>query len=80
MTEEEYREFQSRIANGEEFNFLYKEKEYWISHGQNGESFLSTSSGRHHYYQKFDDTEELFEEGTIEGIKLSDIYPELKWR
>ncbi|MCL1703050.1 hypothetical protein [Lysinibacillus sp. Bpr_S20] len=76
MTKEEFEEFKSLIAIGEEFNFDFKNDEYWISH--NGDkSFLSRT--RDHYTQEFNGYEELFEKATIEGIKISELYPNLKW-
>lgn len=76
MTEKEYLEFKNLISIGEEFNFYYKNDEYWISHNP-GKSYLSRT--RDQYSQEFNGYEELFEKATIEGIKFSEIYPELKW-
>lgn len=76
MTEKEYLEFKDIIAMGDEPNFYYKNDEYWISHNP-GKSYLSRT--RDQYTQEFSGYEELFEKATIEGIKLSEIYPKLKW-
>ncbi|GLC88468.1 hypothetical protein [Lysinibacillus piscis] len=77
MTEEAYKKLQSLIAIGEELNFYYKNDEYWISYGRDGESYLARS--RDHYTQEFSNYEELFEKATIEGIKISEIYPKITW-
>jgi len=76
MTEKEYVEFKSIIAMGDELNFYYKGDEYWISHNP-GKSYLSRT--KDHYSQEFNGYKELFEKATIEGIKISEIYPKLKW-
>jgi len=76
MTEKEYLEFKSRIAMGDELNFYYKDDEYWISHNP-GKSYLSRT--KDHYSQEFNGHKELFEKATIEGMRISKIYPKLKW-
>ncbi|MET4559660.1 hypothetical protein ABIA69_000803 [Lysinibacillus parviboronicapiens] len=76
MTEKEYLEFKNTIAMGDELNFYYKNDEYWISHNP-GKSYLSRT--RDSYTQEFNGYEELFEKATIDSIKISDIYPSLKW-
>ncbi|MGE7674627.1 hypothetical protein ACQKMV_13755 [Lysinibacillus sp. NPDC094403] len=75
MTEKEYLEFQKLISMGEELNFYYKNDEYWISHNP-GRSFLSRT--KNSYTQEFSGYKELFENATIEGTKISEIYPELR--
>ncbi|WP_107924374.1 hypothetical protein [Lysinibacillus parviboronicapiens] len=76
MTEKEYLEFKNTIAMGDELNFYYKNDEYWISHNP-GKSYLSRT--RDSYTQEFNGYEELFKKATIDSIKISDIYPSLKW-
>ncbi|MFJ6209062.1 hypothetical protein [Lysinibacillus sp. NPDC092081] len=75
MTEKEYLEFQKLISMGDELNFYYKNDEYWISHSPS-KSFLSRTKDS--YTQVFSGYKELFENVTIEGINISEIYPELK--
>lgn len=75
MTEKEYLEFQKLILMGDELNFYYKSDEYWISHNAS-KSFLSRT--KNSYTQEFSGYKELFENATIEGVKISKIYPELK--
>lgn len=75
MTEKEYLEFKNLISMGDELNFYYKNDEYWISHNQ-GKSFLSRT--RDSYTQEFCGHEELFENATIEGNKISELYPEFR--
>lgn len=77
MTENEYLNLQSAIAMGEELNFYYNNDEYWISNNP-GEHYLTRSRGQ--YTQVYASCEELFEKGTIEGIKLSEIYSKLRWQ
>ncbi|CAM5202285.1 hypothetical protein [Lysinibacillus sphaericus] len=76
MTEKEYLEFKSLLEMNDELNFYYKGEEYWISHNR-GKSYLSRVKDQHS--QEFNGYEELLEKGTIEGMKISEIYPEIKW-
>ncbi|WP_238600171.1 hypothetical protein [Lysinibacillus tabacifolii] len=76
MTEKEYLEFKSLLEMNDELNFYYKDEEYWISHSR-GKSYLSRV--KDHYSQEFNGYKELLKKGTIEGMKISEIYPEIKW-
>lgn len=76
MTEKEYLEFKNLISMGEELNFYHQNDEYWISHNPN-KSYLSRTKDS--YSQEFNNYEELFENATINGKKISEIYSELKW-
>ena len=76
MTEKEYLAFKSHLAMNDELNFYYKDDEYWISHNP-GKSYLSRTKDQ--YSQEFNGYEELLEKATIAGMKISEIYSELKW-
>lgn len=76
MTENEYLEFISHLAMNDELNFSYKDDDYWISHNP-GKSYLTRSKDQ--YSQEFNGYEELLEKGTIGGMKISEIYSEIKW-
>lgn len=76
MTEKEYLAFKSHLAMNDELNFHYKDDEYWISHNP-GKSYLSRVKDQ--YSQEFNGYQELLEKATIEGIRISEIYSELKW-
>ncbi|TKI51336.1 hypothetical protein [Lysinibacillus varians] len=76
MTEKEYLEFKSLLEMNDELNFYYKDEEYWISQSR-GKSYLSRV--KDHYSQEFNGYKELLKKGTIEGMKISEIYPKIKW-
>jgi hypothetical protein len=76
MTKNEFEEFQERIGWGEEFNFYYKDEEYWIS--QNLDGYYLTK-GKGSFTQGFNTIEQLFQKGTIQGKLLSEIYEEIDW-
>jgi hypothetical protein len=76
MTEGEFKEFQKRIGWGEEFNFYYKDEEYWIS--QNPNRFhLTKVKGA--ITQTFETADQLFQNGRIMGNLLKEIYEEIDW-
>ncbi|OCA89314.1 hypothetical protein [Pseudobacillus wudalianchiensis] len=76
MTWNEFMELQERVDWGEEFNFDYKEEEYWIS--QNTDGYYLTRS-RDSSTQEFDTSKDLFEKGKIDGKYLSEIYKDIEW-
>lgn len=76
MTEKEYLEFKSHLEMNDELNFYYKGEELWISHSR-GKSYLTIVKDQ--FSQEFNGYEELHENGIIEGMKISEIYPDLKW-
>ena len=76
MIEKEYLDFKSLLEMNDELNFYYKGEEHWISHNR-GKSYLSRVKDQ--YSQEFNGYEELLEKGTIERMKIAEIYPELKW-
>ncbi|NMO95009.1 hypothetical protein HII30_04295 [Paenibacillus lemnae] len=66
-----YAELVQRVGWGEEFQFYYKDEEYWIS--LNKEGYYLTR-GKDSYTQSFATTEELFREGRIDGKSIYDIW------
>ncbi|MGG3806085.1 hypothetical protein [Metabacillus fastidiosus] len=76
MTLKEFIEFQEGIAIGEEYSFTYQNEEYWISQNP-GKYYLTRVRGS--FTQEFDSSEALFENGTIEGKLLSEIYMDIEW-
>jgi hypothetical protein len=76
MTLKEFIKFQEGIAIGEEYSFTYLNEEYWISQNP-GKYYLTRVIGS--FTQEFDSSEALFENGTIEGKLLSEIYMDIEW-
>ena len=76
MSLNEFIELRERVAIGEEFNFIYKNDEYWIS--QNPDGYYLTRV-KDLFTQEFDTSEALFENGTIEGRLLLEIYMDIDW-
>ncbi|MFE0507973.1 hypothetical protein ACWF5S_14980 [Peribacillus butanolivorans] len=76
MTLENFNEIKKRVENGEEFSFDYKNEEYWIS--QNPDEYYLTRV-RVSLTQEFDTSKALFENGTIKGRKLFEIYMDIDW-
>ncbi|MFN7253188.1 MAG: hypothetical protein ACK4M9_20810 [Anaerobacillus sp.] len=76
MTKDEFKEFQERIGWGEEFNFYYRDAEYWISQNSDG-YYLTKVKGA--ITQKFNTSEQLFELGTVGGKQLTEIFGEIDW-
>lgn len=76
MTFDDFKELQERVEHGEEFNFYYNHDEYWISQNSNG-YYLTRVKGS--LTQTFDTVKTLFENGTIEGKRLAEIYQDIDW-
>ncbi|MFJ8257402.1 hypothetical protein ACIQ4Z_08920 [Peribacillus asahii] len=76
MSLNEFIELKERVAIGEEFSFNYKNDEYWIS--QNPDRYYLTRV-KDSFTQEFNTSEVLFENGTIEGRLLSEIYMDIDW-
>ncbi|MCM1027354.1 MAG: hypothetical protein NC432_13040 [Roseburia sp.] len=70
-----YEEIKERVGWGEEFLFYYNNEEYWIS--QN-EPWRYLTRVRGSVSQEFQSTEELFENGRIEGKSLFEIWDDIK--
>lgn len=70
-----YNEIKERVGWGEEFLFCYNNEEYWISQN-NTKRYLTRVRGS--VTQEFQTTEELFEDGRIEGKRIFDIWNEIK--
>lgn len=76
MTKDEFKEFHERIGWGEEFNFYYKNEEYWISRNLSG---CYLTKVKEPIIQTFETSEELFQKGRIEGKLLTEIYEDIDW-
>ena len=70
-----YEEIKDRVSWGEEFLFYYKNEEYWISQNNSGR-YLTKTAGS--VTQEFQTTEELFENGRIEGKTLLEIWADIQ--
>lgn len=70
-----YEEIKERVGWGEEFLFCYNNEEYWIS--QNASKRYLTKV-RGNVTQEFSTTEDLFENGRIEGKLLLEIWDEIE--
>ena len=70
-----YQEIMKRVEWGEEFSFYYKKDQYWIS--QNGSvRYLTRVRGSE--TQEFQNTQELFENGRVEGKSIFEIWEDIK--
>lgn len=70
-----YEEIKERVGWGEEFQFCYNNEEYWISQN-NPKRYLTRVRGS--VTQEFQTTEELFENGRVEGKTLLQIWDDIK--
>jgi len=70
-----YQEIVKRVEWGEEFSFYYNDDQYWIS--QNGSvRYLTRVRGSE--TQEFQNTQELFENGRVEGKSIFEIWEDIK--
>ncbi|MDR7071643.1 hypothetical protein [Fictibacillus barbaricus] len=69
-----FKDFKSDLEIGHEFHFLYKEKEYSISHTQHGWHL----SEYYKDYQTFETAVELLEKAYINGLSLKDIWVDIE--
>jgi hypothetical protein len=69
-----YDELRERVAMGEEFQFYYSNQSYWISKNQNGYYLTRVSDT---YTQTFLNANELFENATINDMKIHEIWDEI---
>ncbi|MCY9517151.1 hypothetical protein [Paenibacillus apiarius] len=67
----EYAELVQRVRWGEEFQFYYKNEEYWISTNEEG---YYLTRGMDSYTQSFQSAEGLFKEGQIDGKTILEIW------
>lgn len=72
MDFQDYLDLKKSIDIGEEVPLYYKGDEYWISHTKEGKTVLTRSKDSSS--QIFDNPDELFENGKIDGQYLKDIY------
>ena len=70
-----YEEIKERVGWGEEFLFYYNNEEYWISQNDS-KRYLTRVRGS--VTQEFQTTEELFENGRVEGKSLLEIWDDIK--
>ena len=70
-----YEEIKERVGWGEEFLFCYNNEQYWISQ-KNPKRLLTRVRGS--VKKEFKSTEELFENGRIEGKSLFEIWDDIK--
>ena len=70
-----YNKIKERVSWGEEFLFYYQNEGYWIS--QNGSKrYLTKIRGSE--TREFQTTEELFEQGRINGKPLLEIWNDIE--
>ncbi len=62
------------LSYGEEYNFYYKDAEFWISQNDDG-NYLTEVGGT---TQIFKSAEELLENAKIDGKTIQDIWEEIK--
>ncbi|WP_079710408.1 hypothetical protein [Paraliobacillus ryukyuensis] len=70
----EYEELKQRVAMGEEFQFYYRNQSFWISRNQDGYYLTRV---RDSYSQSFKTSNELFEDGRIDGMTILELWNEL---
>lgn len=61
------------IGYGEEYNFLYKGKEFWISQNSEG-NYLTEIGGK---TQSFKNSQDLLVNARINGRAIKDIWQEI---
>ena len=70
-----YEEIKERVSWGEEFYFCYNGEEYWISQTKY-KLYLTRVRGS--VTQEFSSTEELFQNGKVEGKSLVEIWEDIR--
>ncbi|MDA9472440.1 hypothetical protein [Enterococcus sp. 5H] len=70
----EYKDMEESIGYGEEYNFNYKDKEYWISQNSDG-NYLTEVNGE---TQVFQNSEELLTKARIDGKTICEIWDDIK--
>lgn len=70
----DYKEMEESIGYGEEYNFYYKDKEFWISQNPDG-NYLTEVSGE---TQEFKNSEDLLNNARINGKSICEIWEEIK--
>jgi hypothetical protein len=69
-----YKEMEESIGYGEEYNFFYKGKEFWISQNSDG-NYLTEVNGK---TQEFKNAEDLLHNARINGKTIQEIWAEIK--
>ncbi|MBO0473169.1 hypothetical protein IGL98_002792 [Enterococcus sp. DIV0840] len=69
-----YKEMEESIGYGEEYNFYYKDKEFWISQNSDG-NYLTEVDGE---TQEFKNSEDLLNNARINGKSIREIWEEIK--
>ncbi|WP_099225416.1 hypothetical protein [Listeria costaricensis] len=69
-----FEEMATSLAYGEEYNFYYKDEEYWISKNSVGNYLTQVSNGS---TQEFKSSEELLEKARIEGKSILEIWHDI---
>jgi len=72
----DYNEFTKLVERGMEYNFVYRNEEYWISSIYNEVYCLTRCSDS--YSQEFKTSGELFAKAQIEGKSIFELWPYLK--
>jgi hypothetical protein len=70
----DYKEMEESIGYGEEYNFFYKGKEFWISKNPDGNYLTEVNGGT----QEFKNAEDLLLNARINGKTIRGIWEEIK--
>ena len=70
----DYKEMAESIGYGEEYTFLYKGKEFWISQNSEG-NYLTEIDGE---TQSFKNSQDLLVNAQIDGKSIQDIWEEIR--
>lgn len=72
----DYEEFKERLNWGEEFEFEYNSKNYWISVSQDGEYILNDYQLNFEIH--FQSVKDLLNNAKVDGMKISEIWDQIK--
>lgn len=70
----DYKEMEESIAYGEEYNFYYIDKEFWISQNSDG-NYLTEVGGE---TQAFKNSADLLSNARINGKLIREVWEEIK--
>lgn len=71
----EYEQMADSLAYGEEYNFYYKNEEYWLSKNQEGHYLTKVSDGE---TQEFKTSEDLLGTARINGKLIIEIWEDIQ--
>ncbi|ACK40635.1 hypothetical protein ACULZG_000130 [Listeria monocytogenes] len=71
----EYEQMADSLAYGEEYNFYYKNEEYWLSKNQEGHYLTKVSDGE---TQEFRTSEDLLGTARINGKLIIEIWEDIQ--